>query len=102
MFRHGQDHQLTKFKPSIRTGKKGDLSHSEHGAVVGARLAAISKNADLLGFSKIIISMVHRERSKKRKHPVNGSSVGENPIVDASCQRVLQIENSIHPFSSQF
>lgn len=99
MFRHGQDHQLTKFKPSIRTGKKGDLSHSEHGAVVGA---AISKNADLLGFSKIIISMVHRERSKKRKHLVNGSSVGENPIVDASCERVLQIENSIHPFSSQF
>ncbi len=44
---------LLKFKPSIRMGKKGDLSDFECGMVVGARRAglSISKTADLLGFS---------------------------------------------------
>lgn len=36
------------FKPSIRTGKKCDLSDFEHGVVVGP---SISVSADLLGFS---------------------------------------------------
>ncbi len=64
--RCGED-DLLKFKPSIRTGKKGDLSDSERGMVVGARRAAlsISQTADLLGFSRTTISRVYRERSEK-------------------------------------
>ena len=47
--RRGED-DLLKFKPSIRMGKKGDLSDFERGMVVGARRAglSISKTADLL------------------------------------------------------
>ncbi len=53
--------RLLKFKPSIRMGKKGDLSDFEHGMVVGARRAglSISKTADLLGFSLTTISRVY-------------------------------------------
>ncbi len=59
--RCGED-DLT-FKPSIRMGKKGDLSDFEHGMVVGARRAglSISKTAELLGFSCTTISRVYRE-----------------------------------------
>ncbi len=51
---------LQKFKPSIRMGKKGDLSDFERGMVVGARRAGqiISETADLLGFSHTTISRV--------------------------------------------
>ncbi len=51
-FRCGEE-GLLKFKPSIRMGKKGDLSDFERGMVVGARWAgmSISKTANLLGFS---------------------------------------------------
>ncbi len=43
--RCGED-DLLKFKPSIRIGKKGDLSDFECGMIVGARRAclSISKN----------------------------------------------------------
>ena len=53
---------LLKFKPSIRMGKKGDLSDFGCGMVVGARLAGFQK---LLGFSLTTISRVYRERSEK-------------------------------------
>ncbi len=60
--RHGQDDVL-KFKPSIRMGKKGDLSDSESGMVVGARRAGLSmsETTDLLGFSLATISGVYKE-----------------------------------------
>ncbi len=59
-----------KFKASIRTGKKGDLSDFERGMVVGARRVglSISKTADLLEFSRTTISRVYREWSEKREN----------------------------------
>ncbi len=69
-FKHrcGED-DMQKFKPSIRIGKKGDLSDFERGMVVGARRAGLSfsKTADLLGTSRTTISMVYRESSEKEK-----------------------------------
>ncbi len=63
------EEELLKFKPSIRMGKKGDLSDFERGMVVGARRAdlSISKTADLLPFSQTTISKVYRELSEKEK-----------------------------------
>ncbi len=74
---------LLKFKPSIRMGKKGDLSDFEWGMVVGVRRAglSISKTADLLGFSRTIISRVYKEGPKKRKYPVSGSCVDKNALL---------------------
>ncbi len=59
-----------KFKPSIRMGKKGDLSDFKCGMVVGARRAglSISKTADLLFYSCTNISRVYREWSEKREN----------------------------------
>ncbi len=51
-------------------GKKGYLSDSERGRVVGARLSglSISKTAELLGLSRTTISMVYREYSGKTEN----------------------------------
>ncbi len=57
--RCGED-DLLKFKPSIRMGKKRDLSDFECGMVVG-----ISKTADLLRFSRTTISRAYGEWSEK-------------------------------------
>ncbi len=58
---------MLKLKPSIRLGKKGDLSDFERGMVVGARQTglSISKTTDLLGFSE--------NGPKKRKYPVEAA-----------------------------
>ncbi len=84
----GEDDSL-KFKPSIRMGKKGDLSDFKRGMVVGARCAglSISKTADLQGFSHTTISSVYREWSKKEKIPSEWQLCGRKFLVDVRGQR---------------
>lgn len=80
---------LLKFKPSIRMGKKCDLSDFEHGIAVGARLAglSISEAADRLSYSHTTISRVYREWSeKRRKYPVSCGSLGEYALLMAEVQ----------------
>ncbi len=86
--RHGQD-DLLKFKPSIRMGKKGDLSDFECGMVVGARRAglSISETADLLGFSRTIVSRVYRECSEKEKISSERQFSGWKYLVECRDQR---------------
>ncbi len=69
---------MLKFKPSIRTGKKGDLSDFERGMFVGARRAGLLIYWDFhaqayLGFIE--------NGLKKRKYPVSGSCVDENALL---------------------
>ncbi len=77
--RCGED-DLLKFKPSVRTGKKGDLSDFEHRIVVGLRRSglSISKTADLLGFPHSTISRFTENGPKKRKYPMSSSRVNKN------------------------
>ncbi len=86
--RCGED-DLLKFKPSIRMGKKGDLSDFERGMVVGARRAglSISKTADLLGFSHTTISRNYREWSEKEKISSEQQLCGRKCPVDVRGQR---------------
>ncbi len=78
-----------KFKASIRTGKKGDLSDFERGMVVGARRVglSISKTADLLEFSRTTISRVYREWSEKEKISSERQLCGRKCLVGVRGQR---------------
>ncbi len=84
----GEDN-LLKFKPSIRMGKKGDLSDFEHGMVVGARQAglSISKITDLLEFSRRTNSRVYREWSEKEKISSEWQLCGRKCLVNVRGQR---------------
>ncbi len=80
---------MLKFKSSIRTGKKGDLSDFERGMVFGSRRAglSISKTADLLGFSQTTNSRVYTEWTEKEKISSERQLCGRKCLVDVRGQR---------------
>ncbi len=83
------ENDLLKFKPSIRMGKKEDLSDFERGMVIGARRAglSISKTADLLEFSRTTISRVYREWSEQEKISSEQQLCGRKCLVDVRGQK---------------
>ncbi len=85
--RCGED-DLLKFKPSIRTGKKEDLSDwTWNGCWCRRTGLSISQTADLLGFSHTTISSVYRERSEKEKISSERQLCGWKCLVDVRGQR---------------
>ncbi len=74
---------MLKFKPSIRMGKKGDLSDFERGMVVGARrLVWVFKTLLIYWDFQVPPSLGFTENGpKKRKYPVSGSCVDENALL---------------------
>lgn len=80
--------------PSIWMTKKGDLSDTECGVVVGARQAclSISETADVLGFLWTTISWGYielpkeKKKKKKKKNAMNSRFVSKKCHVDARGQ----------------
>ncbi len=85
--RCGED-DLLKFKPSIRMGKKGDLSDwMWNGCWCQTVWSGYSKTADLLVFSHTTISRVYREWSGKEKISSERQLCGRKGLVDVRGQR---------------
>lgn len=73
---------LQKFKLSIGMGKKGDLSNSERGTVVGARWDSLFQKLLICWEFPTQLSLGFTENGgNKGKYPVNSSPLGENALL---------------------